>query len=160
MTKTTPMGLPPFTMIIISIAAIVFVIFVVYVFFSKKTSTATSENEDENDELIFNPETGKYLTVEELIEEHGLDYLDEQKCQQVYDALSEDLKNLISYKDVETIMEFYYQLKTSALEEEELEEEAKYDFLVSIFEKKGRPIDREVLLQIIGIAEKNQTKAE
>jgi hypothetical protein len=153
------MGIPPFTMIIISVAAVVFIIFVLYVFCSKKTPDPSLEN-NENDELIFNPETGKYLTVEELINEHDLDYLDEQKCQQVYDALPENLQQTISYKDVETIMEFHYQLKNSGLEEEEIDDDAKYDFLATVFEKKGKPIDKDILLKVIGLAEKKQIKTE
>ncbi len=147
------MGIPPFTMIIISVAAVVFIIFVLYVFCSKKTPDPSLEN-NENDELIFNPETGKYLTVEELINEHDLDYLDEQKCQQVYDALPENLQQTISYKDVETIMEFHYQLKTTGLEEDKLAEGVnKFEFLADTFEKKGKIIDTAIFAKVIEIAE-------
>lgn len=149
------MGLPPFTLILISIAGITFIVFVLYVFFSKRSPASSLGKDEENDELIFDSETGKYLTVEELVEEHGLDYLDEQKCQQVYNSLPEDMKQTITFKDVETIMEFHYQIKTSISDEnEKIEDEAKYDFLADIFEKKGKTIDKEVFAKVIEIAEK------
>ncbi|HET6245673.1 MAG: hypothetical protein H0V01_00355 [Bacteroidetes bacterium] len=146
------MGLPLSTLIIIGIAVIAFVIFILYVVFSEKPEIS-QEKEDENDELIFDPVTGNYVTVEQLVENHKLDYLDEQKCQRVYDALSQEIKNELTFKDVETIMEFHYQVQATVTDEDEKnEEESVFVFLADTFEKKGRSISKNAIEKVIEIA--------
>ena len=148
------MGLPPFILIIIAFAVLAILVFVLYGTFSTKTKSSNLPHDEQNDELVYDTESGKYVTVEELIQEHNLYYLDEDKCHMIYNALPEDLKEILSLKDVETILEFHYQLKTVGLEgEEKPDEEVQYAFLANIFEKKGKLIDKAVFAKIITIAE-------
>ena len=148
------MGLPPFVIIIIAFAVIAILVFVLYGTFSAKTKSSDLQNDEQNDELVYDAESGKYVTVEELVQEHNLFYLDEEKCSMIYNALPEDLKEILSLKDVETILEFHYQLKTVGLEgEEKPDEEVQYAFLTNIFEKKGKSIDKTVFSKIFAVAE-------
>lgn len=118
----------------------------------KSKNTNTSENSGIegglDDELVYDEITGKYVTVEELMEMQELDVLTEEKLEQEYANLSDELKSKISVKDFELIMEFeqHFNIIKSR---EDIDDESKYEMLSDILKRKGKSIDLSLLKQII-----------
>ncbi|MBA3899557.1 MAG: hypothetical protein H0X62_04980 [Bacteroidetes bacterium] len=131
----------PLTYILIAVMAVI-VLFAV--FFSKsksKPENTKAELDEETDGLIFDHETGKYVTVEELVEKHQLDVIDDAKIQQVYEALSPETQEELALKEVAAIMESHYQFKAFEPEtEEKPEEEYILQVIYDGFQKKGKDI--------------------
>jgi succinate dehydrogenase flavin-adding protein (antitoxin of CptAB toxin-antitoxin module) len=118
----------------------------------KSKNTNPSENTSKvggiDDELVYDEITGKYVTVEELMEMQELDVLTEEKIEQEYASLSDELKSKISVKDFELIMEFeqHFNIIKSR---EDIDDESKYEMLSDILKRKGKSIDLTLLKQII-----------
>ena len=140
------MALPTFVIVLFAIIVTALIILLFYVLFKGKPEIATPEKEDENDELVYDEVTGKHVTVEELVNEHQLDYLDDAKIEQVYSSLPEEVKRRTNLKDVETILEFHYRIEAS---DEVPEEEIKLEMIKEIFKRKGKPMDDEIITTIL-----------
>ena len=118
----------------------------------KSESQKSSENQTEeggiDDELVYDEITGKYVTVEELMEIQELDIITEERIEQEYAKLSDELKSKISVKDYELIIEFeqHFNIIKSR---EDLDDESKYEMLSDILKRKGKSIDLSLLKQII-----------
>lgn len=118
----------------------------------KSKSQKSSENQTEeggiDDELVYDEITGKYVTVEELMEIQELDIITEERIEQEYAKLSDELKSKISVKDYELIIEFeqHYNIIKSR---EDIDDESKYEMLSDILKRKGKSIDLSLLKQII-----------
>ncbi len=118
----------------------------------KSKSQKSSENQTEeggiDDELVYDEITGKYVTVEELMEIQELDIITEERIEQEYAKLSDELKSKISVKDYELIIEFeqHFNIIKSR---EDIDDESKYEMLSDILKRKGKSIDLSLLKQII-----------
>lgn len=118
----------------------------------KRKSQKSSENQTEeggiDDELVYDEITGKYVTVEELMEIQELDIITEERIEQEYAKLSDELKSKISVKDYELIIEFeqHFNIIKSR---EDLDDESKYEMLSDILKRKGKSIDLSLLKQIV-----------
>jgi hypothetical protein len=122
--------------------------------FKGKSSLPKEILDEETDGLIFDHEAGKYVTVEELVAKHQLEVIDDTKIQQVYDALSIEIKQDVGLKEVAAILESRYQFKTLAAEEEELPGE---DYMMQViydgFQKKGKNITKENIIAVLKVYE-------
>lgn len=140
------MALPTFAIVLFAIILVALVTLLFYILFRGKPGISIPETDDENDELVYDEVTGKHVSVEELVNEYQLDYLDDEKVEQVYSNLPKEIKSRISLKDVEAILEFHYRITAS---EEPLEEEIKLEMINDIFKRKGKPIDNEIITAVL-----------
>lgn len=143
-----------FNLLILIVTALsIFAILTVLIFAALKSkNTKPLENTSKvggiDDELIYDEVTGKYVTVEELMEMQELDVITEEKIEQEYAKLPNELKSKISVKDFELILEFdqHFNIIKSR---EDLDDESKYEMLTDILKRKGKSIDLSSLKQII-----------
>lgn len=140
------MALPTFAIVLFAIILVALVTLLFYILFRGKPEITISETNDENDELVYDEVTGKHVSVEELVNEYQLDYLDDEKVEQVYSSLPKEIKSRISLKDVEAMLEFHYRIAAS---EEVLEEEIKLEMINDIFKRKGKPVDNEIIAAVL-----------
>lgn len=117
---------------------------------SKNTNPSENINKEGSidDELVFDEITGKYVTVEELMEIQELDVITEERIEQEYAKLSDELKSKISVKDYELIIEFeqHFNIIKSR---EDIDDESKYEMLSDILKRKGKNIDLTLLKQLV-----------
>jgi hypothetical protein len=101
-----------------------------------------------DDELVFDEITGKYVTLDELVKTQELDVLTEERIEQEYSKLPDELKSKISIKDYELILEFeqHFNIIKSR---EDLDDESKFEIILDIFKRKGKSIDLSLIKQII-----------
>jgi hypothetical protein len=135
--------------IIILFALLLTIIF----YFAKSKPSVTEEPEPpENDELIFDEETGQYVKIEEFIESKQLDYLSDEKVEAVFNDLPEDIKSGLIVRDVENILEFYYQIKLSEAHEGQDTELTK--LIQETYKRRGSPVSSEAIEIVVNTYEK------
>ncbi|MFN7013654.1 MAG: hypothetical protein ACK4ON_05225 [Bacteroidia bacterium] len=130
------------------LAIVALLVFAVIKSKNKNPSENTNKERGIDDELVYDEVTGKYVSVEELMEMQELDVLTEEKIEQEYAKLSNELKSKISVKDFELIMEFeqHFNIIKSR---EDIDDESKYEIMSDILKRKGKIIDLTLLKQII-----------
>jgi hypothetical protein len=144
-------GISSLVLIVSALSGLAIVALLVYAVIKSK-SHKNSENESKeggiDDELVYDEITGKYVTVEELMEMQELDIITEERIEQEYAKLSDELKSKISLKNYELIIEFeqHFNIIKSR---EDLDDESKYELLSDILKRKGKSIDLSLLKQIV-----------
>jgi hypothetical protein len=161
------MQLPPFSTILFIIIGLIFIGVVVGTYLkgkNRKSSTDSSPDQSEEteseDELIFDPVSGKYVTVEELVKEHQLNYINDEKVLEIFKALDIETQQKVGTKDVEAILETYYQFTTLASEEEVPDNDAISDLLEVRFQKKGKFVNKNTIEKVISLFEQSKPMAE
>ena len=138
-------------LIVSCISGLAIVALLVYAVIKSKASK-TSDNQNQeggiDDELVYDEITGKYLTVEELMEMQDLVILTEEKIEQEYAGLTDELKSKISIKDYELILEFEQHFNIIK-NRDDIDDESKHELLSDILKRKGKNIDLSLLKQIV-----------
>jgi len=135
-------------MLLFPIIGLVLIIFFSVLFLKHKKKIIEEQNEAEKDELVFDEITGKHLTVEELVKEHQLDYLDDEKVERIYSKLENHIQEKVTKKEVENILEFHYQLE-AVRQDKNFDEETKTELIKEIYLKKGKQLDDETIAAVL-----------
>jgi hypothetical protein len=147
------MPLPSAFIIILGVIAFVILVSAFYIAFKGKPEPLKVEVDEETEGLVFDQVTGKYVTVEELIQHHRLNVIDEEKIKAVYEALPPVMREEITQKEVAAILETHYQFKVFENEEEKPEEEYILAMLKDGFERKGKNIDLATIARVVYVFE-------
>jgi hypothetical protein len=140
-----------FPSILFGLIGIIILLLVVLYFF-KSSKTPINQQISSDDEFIIDPETGQFVSVEELINSSNLTVLDEQKIELVFTSLPDGLKARIRQKDVEDILETHYQLMLTETEEDKNDQDIINEMIYNAWQKKGKNITKEEVGLIISLA--------
>jgi len=138
-------------LVVSGISVLAIVALFIYALIKSKSQNKLENQSQEggiNDELIYDEITGKYVTLEELVEMQELDVLTEERIEQEYSKLPDELKSKISIKDYELILEFEQHFNIIK-RREDLDDECKFEIILDIFKRKGKSIDLSLIKQII-----------
>jgi hypothetical protein len=138
-------------LVVSGISVLAIVALFIYALIKSKSQNKLENQTQEggiDDELVYDEITGKYVTLEELVEMQELEILTEERIEEEYSKLSDELKSKISIKDYELILEFeqHFNIIKSR---EDLDDEGKFEMLSDIFKRKGKSIDLSFLKQIV-----------
>jgi hypothetical protein len=145
----------PLIYIVIALLAMVVIVSVLFSKYKGKPNIAKAELNEETEGLIFDHETGQYVTVEELVNKHQLDVIDDERIRSVYEALPTEMKQEVSLKEVGAILESHYQFKSLEHDQEAEKPEIEYIYQVIFdgFQRKGKTISKTIISSVIATYE-------